>query len=221
MLLNELQTNKDNPRFLKDEDFRKLKNKILTFPALLEKNRITYDSINENVILGGNMRFKTLNYIVDNYTTETIEDAVRKAQEQLGIDNEGLLVYSVNVFTHLIKTQEINKNWIQDAAALTEEEKKAFVVIDNVSDGRWDFDVLANSWDIDVEEWNVINFELDEEEEQLDVDDVEDLESEDFKIVLNYTEEDYNFVVDILNSSSSTKEEFLYDLLQSQIAKLN
>ena len=221
MLLNELQTNKDNPRFLKDEDFRKLKNKILTFPALLEKNRITYDSINENVILGGNMRFKTLNYIVDNYTAETIEDAVRKAQEQLGIDNEGLLVYSVNVFTHLIKTQEINKNWIQDAAALTEEEKKAFVVIDNVSDGRWDFDVLANSWDIDVEEWNVINFELDKEEEQLDVDDVEDLESEDFKIVLNYTEEDYNFVVDILNSSSSTKEEFLYDLLQSQIAKLN
>lgn len=221
MLLNELQTNKDNPRFLKDEDFRKLKNKILTFPALLEKNRITYDSINENVILGGNMRFKTLNYIVDNYTAETIEDAVRKAQEQLGIDNEGLLVYSVNVFTHLIKTQEINKNWIQDAAALTEEEKKAFVVIDNVSDGRWDFDVLANSWDIDVEEWNVINFELDKEEEQLDVDDVEELESEDFKIVLNYTEEDYNFVVDILNSSSSTKEEFLYDLLQSQIAKLN
>lgn len=221
MLLNELQTNKDNPRFLKDEDFRKLKNKILTFPALLEKNRITYDSINENVILGGNMRFKTLNYIVDNYTTETIEDAVRKAQEQLGIDNEGLLVYSVNVFTHLIKTQEINKNWIQDAAALTEEEKKAFVVIDNVSDGRWDFDVLANSWDIDVEEWNVINFELDKEEEQLDVDDVEELESEDFKIVLNYTEEDYNFVVDILNSSSSTKEEFLYNLLQSQIAKLN
>lgn len=221
MLLNELQTNKDNPRFLKDEDFRKLKNKILTFPALLEKNRITYDSINENVILGGNMRFKTLNYIVDNYTAETIEDAVRKAQEQLGIDNEGLLVYSVNVFTHLIKTQEINKNWIQDAAALTEEEKKAFVVIDNVSDGRWDFDVLANSWDIDVEEWNVINFELDKEEEQLDVDDVEELESEDFKIVLNYTEEDYNFVVDILNSSSSTKEEFLYNLLQSQIAKLN
>ena len=221
MLLNELQTNKDNPRFLKDEDFRKLKNKILTFPALLEKNRITYDSISENVILGGNMRFKTLNYIVDNYTAETIEDAVRKAQEQLGIDNEGLLVYSVNVFTHLIETKEVNKNWIQDAAALTEEEKKAFVVIDNVSDGRWDFDVLANSWDIDVEEWNVINFELDKEEEQLDVDDVEELEREDFKIVLNYTEEDYNFVVDILNSSSSTKEEFLYNLLQSQIAKLN
>ena len=221
MLLNELQTNKDNPRFLKDEDFRKLKNKILTFPALLEKNRITYDSISENVILGGNMRFKTLNYIVHNYTAETIEDAVRKAQEQLGIDNEGLLVYSVNVFTHLIETKEVNKNWIQDAAALTEEEKKAFVVIDNVSDGRWDFDVLANSWDIDVEEWNVINFELDKEEEQLDVDDVEELEREDFKIVLNYTEEDYNFVVDILNSSSSTKEEFLYNLLQSQIAKLN
>lgn len=221
MFLNELQTNKANPRFLKDEDFRKLKNKILTFPALLEKNRITYDSLNYNVILGGNMRFKTLNYIVDNYTTETIEDAVRKAQEQLGVDNKDLLVYSVNVFTHLIKTQKISDSWIQDAAGLSEEEKQAFIVIDNVSDGRWDFDVLANNWDIDVEEWNVINFELEKEEEQIDVDDVEELQNEDFKIVLNYTEEDYNFVVDILNSSSSTKEEFIYDLLQSQIAKYN
>ena len=42
------------------------------------------------------------------------------------------------------------------AEDLTEEQKKEFIVKDNVSFGEWDWDLLDNSWDIPVlEDWGV------------------------------------------------------------------
>ena len=37
-----------------------------------------------------------------------------------------------------------------------EEQKKEFIVKDNVSFGEWDFDMLANEWDIDaIQDWGI------------------------------------------------------------------
>ena len=39
---------------------------------------------------------------------------------------------------------------------LTEEREKEIVIRDNVSNGEWDYDVLANEWDIeDLSEWGL------------------------------------------------------------------
>jgi len=57
MKLKDLRSNPQNPRYLTEADFQKLLNKLLTFPRLLEKNKITFDSEQGNTILGGNMRF--------------------------------------------------------------------------------------------------------------------------------------------------------------------
>ena len=39
---------------------------------------------------------------------------------------------------------------------LTEEQKKQFIVRDNVSTGDWDFDLLANEWSIqDLDNWGL------------------------------------------------------------------
>jgi ParB-like chromosome segregation protein Spo0J len=39
---------------------------------------------------------------------------------------------------------------------LTEEQKKQFIVRDNVSTGDWDFDLLANEWNIqDLDNWGL------------------------------------------------------------------
>jgi ParB-like chromosome segregation protein Spo0J len=39
---------------------------------------------------------------------------------------------------------------------LTEEQKKQFIVRDNVSTGEWDFDLLANEWSIqDLDNWGL------------------------------------------------------------------
>ena len=158
MKLKDLRSNPQNPRTLKDTSFKKLLNKILVYPRLLEKNKITFDSEQQNVILGGNMRFKTLKYICSTYRPDDIETAIKTAQNALNIDSDDLLKNSVSVFSELIETETLPKSWTQDAKGLSEEEKTAFIIIDNVSDGDWDFDVLANNWDIELSEWGLVDY---------------------------------------------------------------
>ena len=165
MKLKDLKTNPQNPRTLKDTSFKKLLNKILVYPRLLEKNKITFDSEQQNVILGGNMRFKTLKYICSTYRPDDIEAAIKAAQNALNIDSDDLLKNSVSVFSELIETGTLPKSWTQDAKGLSEGEKNAFIIIDNVSDGDWDFDVLANNWDIELSEWGVIEWKVEDEPE--------------------------------------------------------
>ena len=192
MKLKDLRSNPQNPRTLKDTSFKKLLNKILVYPRLLEKNKITFDSEQQNVILGGNMRFKTLKYICSTYRPDNIETAIKTAQNALNIDSKDLLKNSVSVFSELIETETLPKSWTQDAKGLSEEEKNAFVIIDNVSDGDWDFDVLANGWDIELSEWGLVDWGNDTEAEDTDFDDEH----------LNAKEDDYkepeNLKVDVV-----------------------
>jgi len=52
--------------------------------------------------------------------------------------------------------KEIPETWVKAADELTEEEKKAFVVIDNVSDGNWDSELLLEDWDAkQLEDWGI------------------------------------------------------------------
>mgnify|MGYP003120417172 CR=1 FL=1 len=54
--INKLIPNKNNPRFIKNDKFKKLVNSIKEFPEMLELRPIILDE--DMVILGGNMRFK-------------------------------------------------------------------------------------------------------------------------------------------------------------------
>ena len=44
---------------------------------------------------------------------------------------------------------EIPEEWVKTADDFTEDEWKAFIVLDNVPFGEWDFDALANHYDYD------------------------------------------------------------------------
>jgi hypothetical protein len=43
--------------------------------------------------------------------------------------------------------KEIPDEWVKIAKDLTDEEKRRFIIEDNVAFGDWDWDVLANEWD--------------------------------------------------------------------------
>ena len=46
--------------------------------------------------------------------------------------------------------------WVIQADDLTEKQKQEFVIKDNVGFGGWDWDILANSWDVDkINEWGL------------------------------------------------------------------
>lgn len=65
--------------------------------------------------------------------------------------------------------KDIPDEWVKRASDLTEEEQKQFIIKDNVSVGDWDWDTLANEWDVEeLSEWGVDipNFELEPETEQ-------------------------------------------------------
>ena len=46
--------------------------------------------------------------------------------------------------------KEIPDTWVKNVDTLTEEEKQRFVVSDNVQFGDWDWDVLANEFEINL-----------------------------------------------------------------------
>lgn len=106
--------------------------------------------------------------------------------------------------------------YILRAENLTEEQKKEFIIKDNVGFGEWDWDELANNWDNDqLESWGLDvwkgndDINLDKYFENVE----QDADSQKFKIVLEYTEEDYNKVNEALKNYSGTKEKIIAELL--------
>ena len=52
--------------------------------------------------------------------------------------------------------KEIPEEWLKRADELTEEQKREFIIKDNVGFGDWDWDSLANEWDADkLADWGL------------------------------------------------------------------
>jgi ParB-like chromosome segregation protein Spo0J len=69
---------------------------------------------------------------------------------------------------------DIDEAWVKRSSDLTEEEKKRFIIADNVAFGEWDWDTLANDWDVvDLEAWglDIPQFDTVEEQEMEDLSD--------------------------------------------------
>ena len=74
-----------------------------------------------------------------------------------------------------LKYKEIPDNWLKSASELTEDEKRRFLITDNVGFGEFDWEILQSDWDVkELEAWGL----------DLPVFEVEQLESteDDFEI---------------------------------------
>jgi len=98
------------------------------------------------------------------------------------------------------------------------EQLRAITIKDNVAFGENDWEFLANEWDVvELEEWGLqmptylTDNEIDLESffEESNQEDKEQI----FKIILEYTEEDYNSVLDALKKYSGSKENIIANLL--------
>lgn len=76
------------------------------------------------------------------------------------------------------------KLWIEEVPTylfedLTEEKEKEIIIRDNVNNGDWDFDLLANEWeDKDLVEWGIdVNFNSDIEDKDIDFENIESNEN--------------------------------------------
>jgi len=131
MNIEDIHINTDNPRYIRDERYQKLKKSIQEFPKMMKLRPIIVDD--KGMILGGNMRYL--------------------AMVDLGY-------------------KEIPEGWVIKASELTEEERRKFQIVDNIPFGDWDYDKLANEWDLEeLQEWGI---ELPELEDNLEPDKKDD-----------------------------------------------
>ena len=109
--ISEIKPNPQNPRTIKDENFKKLVQSIKDFPEMLDARPLVVNK--DNVILGGNMRFK--------------------ASKEAGLKEVPVKIV----------------DW-------SEEKQREFIIKDNISGGDWDWDQLANEWDVEqLDEWGL------------------------------------------------------------------
>jgi DNA modification methylase len=132
--ISAVKANKNNPRQIKDDKFKKLVQSIREFPEMLEKRPLVCftDVDGKYVVLGGNMRLK--------------------ASQEVGLKEIPIVLAD---------------DW-------TQEQKDEFLIKDNVGFGEWNWDDLANEWDVvKLNEWglDVPNFDaevLEAEEDDFD-----------------------------------------------------
>ena len=110
--ISQVKNNPNNPRVIKNDDFRKLVKSIKEAPWMLQLRSIIVND--DNIVLGGNQRLRAC------------------------------------------KEAGLKEVYIIKASSLTEEQQREFIVKDNLSSGEWDWDALANEFEIeDLENWGL------------------------------------------------------------------
>lgn len=100
-----------------------------------------------------------------------------------------------------LKYKEIPDNWILMADEWTEEQRREFVIKDNVGFGEWNWEELANEWDAEkLEEWGL---DLPKNKDEVNIDELFDIEIPFYtpsEIIPNFNElADYQKTKKLLN----------------------
>lgn len=164
--LKEVLLNESNPRTISDKKFDALVDSILSFPTMLELRPVVVDD--NNVVLGGNMRARALMAIAS-----------------MSLDGIGQRLGNISSFNSKTDNEQqiFLSNWakwlkdpsvlVVNADKLSDNEKRQFIIADNVSFGEWDWDKLANEWDpSELDEWGLDTWQpadsFDKEDEEAD-----------------------------------------------------
>jgi hypothetical protein len=98
----------------------------------------------------------------------------------------------------------------------TEEQKAEFLIKDNVGFGEWDWDSLANEWDVEkLNEWGLETPYYSTDEINLDdfFEENNEPKEQKNKIILEYTDEDFESVTEAFKKHSGSKEQIVFKLL--------
>lgn len=120
--VNDLKLNASNPRFIKDENFNKLKKSLKEFPKMLEYRPIIVD---ENfVVLGGNMRLRAaieLGY--KNVPALLVTDLTEEQKKELIIkDNVGFGEWDFDMLANEWETEKLSDWGLELPLSFSEKE---------------------------------------------------------------------------------------------------
>lgn len=166
--LTQVSVNDRNPRTISDEQLHRLVVSLLVFPAMQSLRPIVVDKTNK--ALGGNMRYRALTAIAS-MTMEDIERTLRDNRDfrKKTQQEQDLLLGHWEMWLHNPTAT------IARADHLTEEQKREFIIKDNVSFGEWDEGLLHEDFsDEELIDWGLQEPDEEEAEEDADEDEYTD-----------------------------------------------
>ena len=99
---------------------------------------------------------------------KSIQDAPKfMALRPIIIDGEGMILGGNMRYKALLQLgyKEVPDEWVKRADDLTEDERRRFIISDNVGFGEWEWETVANEWDVEeLADWglDVPGFDIDE-----------------------------------------------------------
>ena len=147
--------------------------------------------------------------------------------------DEQMIVLGGNMRLKASKEAGLKEVWIEVAEGLTEEQKKEFIVKDNVGFGEWDWAMLGNEWNtIKITEWGLDVWENQDDKNELDAElewsGMPEFNNDDLspkrQIILSFkTDEDVQLFAKLINQEITTKTKSVWfpkvnDLVQKDKA---
>jgi len=108
---------------------------------------------------------------------QSIKDFPEMLDKRPLVVDEDMIVLGGNMRLKALQKAGIKEIPIDIAEGWTDEQKKEFIIKDNVGFGEWDFDILANEWDTEkLNEWGLdFDFKIEPEAEEDDYNEPDDL----------------------------------------------
>ena len=91
-----------------------------------------------------------------NKLVQSIKDFPQMLEKRPLVVDEDMVVLGGNMRLKALQKAGIKEILIDIAEGWTDEQKKEFIIKDNVGFGEWDWDILANIWNInELKEWGL------------------------------------------------------------------
>jgi len=105
------------------------------------------------------------------------------------IVDENMIVLGGNMRLKASIEAGLKEVWIDIAEGWSEDQKKEFIIKDNVGFGEWDWDILGNEWNVkQLEHWGLDGFPF--EEEQVEIKDISDSIESSFRVEVELENEE-------------------------------
>ena len=145
--------------------------------------------------------------IIKNDKFKKLVKSIKEFPEMLALRpivvDEDMIVLGGNMRLKASKDAGLKEVWGEIAKGLTEEQKKEFIVKDNVGFGEWEWDMLANEWDsVQLAEWGL---DVWENKDDIVEDEPEEMLSKNIKAPHYEPKNDKPTLSELLNTNKADK----------------
>lgn len=147
---------------------------------------------------------------------QSIKDFPKMFQIRPIVVNDEMVILGGNMRYKAAKEAGLKTIPIIKASELTEDEQNEFIIKDNVGFGEFDWELIKTEWDeTKLENWGLdVLFKSDDINLQdFFNEDNSEIKENKFKIVLEYSEQDYNLIQKAFEKYSGSKENIIFNLL--------